>query len=388
MFKKPWKMKEGFLLGAGLLVLGIVLQIVCGPVRWAALAFPVNIILLAVALAAIGVMYALRRCVYLFEWMMHYGAAVPALVYALGLTIVMGLVAQGEAAPTSMADFPPEMMRNMPEAMRQALEASQAAGAMGGSGMGGGSHAMPWLGQMLNFWPFVLAWGWMLLVVGMASLNHLLRWKLREIPFLLNHLGVFVAIVAATLGAPDKQDVLIQAFRDIPENRAVREDGSMLQMDLSIELHKFIMETYPDGSPKRFASDITVSRRDGSSASGTVDVNKPMKVDGWKIYQYDYDEKAGAESLYSTFELVRDPWLPAVYAGIFMMIAGALCLMLFMAPKPAAAASGAAFAAGAGSGSSAAARSSRSAAGEEDGSSSSAAARSSKSARNNRRETL
>ena len=43
MFKKPWKMKEGFLLGAGLLVLGIVLQIVCGPVRWVALAFPVNV---------------------------------------------------------------------------------------------------------------------------------------------------------------------------------------------------------------------------------------------------------------------------------------------------------------------------------------------------------
>lgn len=367
MFKKPWKMKEGFLVGAGLLVLGIVLQIVCGPVRWTALAFPVNVVLLAVALAAIGVMYALRRRVYLFEWMMHYGAAVPALVYALGLTILMGLVAQGEAAP-AMAGFPPEMMRNMPEAMRQALEASQAAGAMGASGIGGGSHAMPWLGQMLNFWPFVLAWSWMLLVVGLASLNHLLRWKLREVPFLLNHLGVFVAIVAATLGAPDKQDVLIQAFRDIPENRAVREDGSMLQMDLSIELHKFIMETYPDGSPKRFASDITVSRRDGSLVSGTVDVNKPMKVDGWKIYQYDYDSQAGAKSLYSTFELVRDPWLPAVYAGIFMMIAGALCLMLFMAPKPAVAAAGGA-SAGAGS-------------------SSSAAARSSRSARNNRRETL
>jgi len=31
---------------------------------------------------------------------------------------------------------------------------------------------------------------------------------------------------------------------------------------------------------------------------------------------------------------VRDPWLPAVYTGIFMMIAGALCLMLFMAPRP------------------------------------------------------
>ena len=44
--------------------------------------------------------------------------------------------------------------------------------------------------------------------------------------------------------------------------------------------------------------------------------------------------KSGAESPYSTFQLVRDPWILWVYIGIFMMIAGALCLMLFMAPKP------------------------------------------------------
>lgn len=329
MFKKPWKLKEGFLLGACLLLFGVVLQIVLGPVKWTALRFPVNIIVLAAALAAIGVMYALRRKVYLFEWMMHYGAAVPALVYALGLTIVMGLVAQGDAS-AAMDGFPPEMMRNMPEEMRRALEASSG---MGASGMGGGA-AMPWLGQMLNFWPFVLAWGWMLVVVGLASLNHLLRWKLREVPFLLNHLGVFLAIVAATLGAPDKQDVTVMAFKDQPERRAVSGDGRLLELDLSIDLHKFIMETYPDGSPRRFASEITVQPDGGRPVSGTVDVNKPMKVNGWKIYQYDYDAEAGADSAYSTFELVRDPWLPWVYAGIFMMLAGALCLMFFMAPKP------------------------------------------------------
>ena len=33
-------------------------------------------------------------------------------------------------------------------------------------------------------------------------------------------------------------------------------------------------------------------------------------------------------------ELVRDPWLPAVYAGICLMLAGAACLFLLMAPKP------------------------------------------------------
>ena len=103
---------------------------------------------------------------------------------------------------------------------------------------------------------------------------------------------------------------------------------------LAIELHKFIMEVYPNQMPKRFASDISVHTEDGKTVSGTVEVNKPLKVNGWKIYQYSYDVQKGPESEYSVFLLVRDPWIAWVYLGIFMMLAGALCLMLFMAPKP------------------------------------------------------
>ncbi len=291
MFVKPWSLKEGFVVGALLTAAGVLLQVVLGPVRWEALAWPVNFWLLAAGLILIVTAYALRRRVYFFEWMMHNGAGVPALVYALGLTMVMGLTVQG-------------------------------------------GHGMPWLGQMLRFWPFVLAWGWVVLIAGLAGLNHLLRWKLREIPFLLNHCGVFLAVVAATLGAPDKQDVKLMAYTDTPEWRAVDSDGRLVVMDFSIELHQFIMETYEDGTPKRFASDISVVPVSGEGVRGIVDVNKPLKYGRWKIYQSDYDEKAGAESAYSTFELVRDPWLPFVYIGIFMMLLGALCLMLFMAPKP------------------------------------------------------
>ena len=94
------------------------------------------------------------------------------------------------------------------------------------------------------------------------------------------------------------------------------------------------MEYYPDGSPKRFASDISVHSKNGSQIQGTVEVNKALKAEGWKIYQYGYDSSLGDNSPYSVFLMVKDPWLPYVYIGIFMMLAGALCLMLFMAPKP------------------------------------------------------
>lgn len=285
-------MKRGFLIGGGLIVTGLLLQWVLGPVEWSLLAWPVNLILLVLLVLVIGVMYALRRKVYAFEWMMHSSAAVPCLSYAAVLTILMGLLPQVRG------------------------------------------EGLPWLSQMLRFWPFVLIWTWMMLISALAALNHLLRWKVKEIPFLLNHLGVVIAIVSATLGNADIRKLQMTAFTGETEWRALDEVGRVCEPGLAIELHQFTMEEYPDHTPKRFASDITVYTEDGKTVRGTVEVNKPLKVNGWKIYQYGYDSVRGAESAYSVFQLVRDPWIFWVYLGIFLMIAGALCLMFFMAPKP------------------------------------------------------
>lgn len=59
-----------------------------------------------------------------------------------------------------------------------------------------------------------------------------------------------------------------------------------------------------------------------------IDVNKPLSVDGWKIYQVSYDETKGKWSTVSVFELVRDPWMPLVYTGIILMLAGAFFLFI------------------------------------------------------------
>ena len=90
----------------------------------------------------------------------------------------------------------------------------------------------------------------------------------------------------------------------------------------------------PAREPRRYASDVSVYTRDGKEVHGTVEVNKPVKAGGWKIYQVSYDEEMGKWSEVSVFELVRDPWLPAVYSGICLMLAGAACLFLLMAPQP------------------------------------------------------
>lgn len=295
MWNKPWRFAEGFAIGGGLVVLGLLLQWVLGPVEWGLLAFPVNLAVAALLLVAIVVTYALRRKVYAFDWMMHIHAAVPAIAWALALTIVMGLTVQTDRG------------------------------------------GIPWLSQMLTFWPFVLVYAWMVFIAGLSSLNHIMHFRIKEIPFILNHLGVFIALVSGTLGGADLQQLELTAEKDVPESVAMDEMGFRHDLDFSVELHSFIIEEYPPETspmrmPKRFASDVSVHTKGGRTVRGTVEVNKPLKVDGWKIYQYDYDDSRPGEV--SIFEIVRDSWLPLVYAGIFMMLAGAVCVLFFMAPKP------------------------------------------------------
>jgi cytochrome c biogenesis protein ResB len=164
-------------------------------------------------------------------------------------------------------------------------------------------------------------------VIILRRLMHLSSWK-RDVPFLLNHLGLFVALTTATLGNADMQRVKMIITVGEPEWRALTQQGAVKEMPIAIELKKFIMETYDDGSPKRFASEIQILTKTGKNIETTVDVNKPCEVDGWKIYQYGYDTQMGAKSQISILEIVSDPWLPLVYTGIYMMLAGAVCMFV------------------------------------------------------------
>ena len=291
MWNKPWTMKEGFLIGGGLIVAGLALELSVGPVVWDAFSWPANGIVMAGFLLLIAGLFLLRKKVYAFRFVSTYQAAIPAMVYAVILTIIMGVTRQQ----------------------------------IGGT----------WFNDMLSFWPFVLIYVYIALILGVIILHRLFNFQLsivnlkKDVPFLLNHVGLFLALTTATLGNADMQRVKMITTVGESEWRALDNNGAIKEMPLAIELKKFIMETYDDGSPKRFASEIQILTKTGKNIETVVDVNKPYEVDGWKIYQYGYDTQMGAQSQISILELVSDPWLPLVYTGIYMMLAGAVCLFVF-----------------------------------------------------------
>jgi len=88
----------------------------------------------------------------------------------------------------------------------------------------------------------------------------------------------------------------------------------------------------PTREPERYASIVDIYTKSGKNIRTTIEVNKPFTVEGWKVYQLSYNEQMGKWSTLSVFECVRDPWLPVVYVGIFLLLAGAV-LMIFVGVK-------------------------------------------------------
>ena len=292
MWNKPWTMKEGFLIGGGLIIAGLLLQLSVGPVVWDAFAWNANGIVLSGFFVMLTAMVYLRNKVYAFKWMATNQAAIPAMVYAVVLTIIMGLTRQYERGT--------------------------------------------WFNNMLSFWPFVLTYVYLTVILGLTihrRCRAIFRGQgsiKRDVPFMLNHLGLFIALTTATLGSADIQRVKMITGIGQSEWRALGQNGAIKEMPIAIELKKFIMETYDNGKPKRFASEIQILTKTGKNIETTVEVNKPYEVDGWKIYQYGYDTQMGAQSQVSILELVTDPWLPWVYAGFYMMLAGAAVMTVIV----------------------------------------------------------
>ena len=279
------------------MIVGLLLQLSVGPVDWDVFRWPVNGFVLAGFLGIIALIFLLRKRVYGCRFIGTYQAAIPALVYVVVLTIVMGMTRQ--------------------KSLTSPIE-----------------EGSWWINYMLNFWPFVLIYVYIAVILGQIILRRTFNFHFsvfnlkRDIPFLLNHLGLFLAMTTATLGNADMQRLKMIAVKGESEWRALNPQQLIVEMPFKIELKEFVMETYDDGSPRRFASDIQILTKTGEDIRTTIEVNKPVEVDGWKIYQYGYDTQMGAMSQISILELVSDPWLPLVYTGIYMMLAGAVCMFI------------------------------------------------------------
>ncbi len=109
--------------------------------------------------------------------------------------------------------------------------------------------------------------------------------------------------------------------------------GSYVHQPEALKLNEQYSLVMLPAEPKKFSSELSIQTKSGKNITTTIEVNRPFKIDGWTIYQLSYDTRLGRWSNLSVLELVRDPWLPVVYFGIFLMMGGAAFLFITGKPK-------------------------------------------------------
>lgn len=103
--------------------------------------------------------------------------------------------------------------------------------------------------------------------------------------------------------------------------------GNFAQLYMALNLNDSLLLVMTRPEPSLFRSDVVVYTKSGKVIEDYVQVNRPLRVGHWMIYQYSYDSDRGKASQYSSFELVYDPWLLLVYIGLVLFLVGSVCML-------------------------------------------------------------
>ncbi len=391
----PWKYAESFIIAIEILVAGIIVEASTGGQGISIPGIPINIYIIcgfAVILLALHIKYRELPAV---QWISSIPAAISAISIYAFLVLLLGFIPQDTHGSSKWLDYT------------------------------GLSHVK-------SSWPFVLVQFYFLTSLGMVALRRAIPFKKKNIGFLLNHVGLWLTILAAGLGSADLRRLSINLLEDGKMNNiAVSQNGDMFRMPFTLKLLDFEVVQYnpkiavvnaetstynmgnakslpfaaqgletdlanwnikvqqylPDAmysgsslyvsdtigscpaayvvatnkttgesvkgwiasgsylinpiylvlkqpdvltltmpEPKKYSSKIVVYEDSVKFDTITLEVNKPYSVKGWKIYQTGFDESKGKWSTLSVLEAVTDPWLPVVYFGIILLLAGALYL--------------------------------------------------------------
>ena len=216
MWNKPYTLKEGTAIVAGLLVTGGLLQVTLGPLEWGLFAWPANFITLILFVLLLIVAFLLRKRSYFCLFMSTMQAAIPAIAAAAILTLIMGVT-------------------------KQVAEGKRPMDPLG-------------LTKMLSFWPFILVYVWMTAILGEVTINQIARFSWRRFPTLVSHVGLFLILTCGTLGSADMLRVKMYCETGQPEWRGLDAFNNVHQLPVAIQLEKFTIDEYP---PKLMLIDKT-----------------------------------------------------------------------------------------------------------------------------------
>jgi len=377
-----------FLVGLGILLIGVFLEYLVPLKSVNQLVFPYTLVLGLVLINGIVISYYAFKESVVVKWLVSVPAAISAITLLVFLAILMGFIHQDSENSSAFGIY-----------------------------------------SIKTTWYFSFSLLFLLISLGYVCIKRTVPFTKKNIGFLLNHLGLWIVVFSAAIGSNDLKRVLVpieegktalQGYENgIAFNLPVpiklidfqmeeyppaiqlinKRELKLLQspiVELSDSLHQIVLEDYlihidtliekavpfdkrfvkSESAGHVFAAYITISKHKAELVkqgwittksflynpqsieidlgisirfttpeakkylssiaiynsrtdvdTQTVEVNSPLKIGRWEFYQSSYDDTKGKWSETSILEAVYDPWLPFVYVGIIMLLAGSVYLL-------------------------------------------------------------
>ncbi len=225
----PWQYKESIAVVGGIVIIGLILQFITGNFDFSLLRFPVNVIFGGIILLFLSA-FSFKRKTHFYQWFSGIPMAVTLISTLVVLGVIMGLTPQFSESNTEA------IHSNLPSHL-------------------GFTH-------MTSAWPFVLVYFTTLLSLGAliirrfrdsckkVNLKNILHsplsvFHLKNIGFHLNHIGLWLLLFAAGMGAADIKRYVMHVREGEVEWRVYNEQDEVLDLPIAIELNDFQMEEYP-----------------------------------------------------------------------------------------------------------------------------------------------
>ncbi len=169
--------------------------------------------------------------------------------------------------------------------------------------------------------------------VFLALLAHLLfvifrglrRGRPHRLRFLLNHVGLTLALIGGFAGAPDTIQWRLPVSRHEPTQTAFSRERGFTRLRQTFQLEDFNVSYYPNGQPADYEARLKVDER-----PVVLRVNEPYGLSLTDdLYLVDYEKVPAGQAVgYCVVEIVRQPWKYVLWLGVWMMLLG--CVLLFV----------------------------------------------------------
>ena len=268
-------MKRSVLIVLTIFITGLLIQAFAGYFPAEAFAFPINAAVLFAALAGLWVLWREKPGGAVCRWLASGNASIALIAAFLICCLILGMKMQHADAVS-----------------------------------------FPGFGNVRRTWWFIL-----ISIALMANLFMvILSRRKKGIRFILNHIGVLVALIGCFFGAPD-HTVSRAIVSGEAVHEAVGENGEIVPLPAAMKLDGFNVELDQRGNVRNYRALIDV---DGKKVE--LRVNHPYRISiSDDVYLTSYD-RDNPEPQYCIVEVVRQPWKYLIWAGIVMMMAGGILM--------------------------------------------------------------